>query len=124
MTKIDLDVDERRRAARRGPVPSAPEELRTHHVSTRLSPAELAQLDELRGKVRMQRGEFLRAAALHQLPPSIPALNIEAWQSLARASANLNQLAHRVNAGLPASLLDVMRAVEDLRSALIGAREK
>lgn len=124
MTTIAVDVDERRRAARRGPVPSAPQELRVHHVSTRLSVAELARLDQLRSQVKMQRGEFLRAAALHQLPPTIPPLNVEAWQALARASANLNQLAHRVNAGLPAQLLDVMRAVEDLRAALIGARHE
>lgn len=124
MTKIAVDIDERRRAARRGPVPSPADELRTHHVSTRLSPAELAKLDDLRARVQMQRGEFLRAAALHQLPPTLPALNVQAWQALARASANLNQLSRRVNAGAVVPLADVAHAVEDFRAALIGASEK
>jgi hypothetical protein len=41
--------------------------------------------------VQMQCGEYLRAAALHCLPPTVPALNREAWAELARLAANINQ---------------------------------
>lgn len=76
----------------------------------------------------MQRGEYLRAASLHLLPPTIPQLNRDAWQQLARASANLNQIAHAINfaqlqpgAEMP-PLTEVAEAVGELRRALIGAR--
>ncbi|WP_223930808.1 hypothetical protein, partial [Aeromonas caviae] len=35
----------------------------------------LARLDSQRDAVQMQRGEYLRAAALHRLPPTIPEVN-------------------------------------------------
>ncbi|MBJ3115112.1 MobC family plasmid mobilization relaxosome protein [Salmonella enterica subsp. enterica serovar Typhimurium] len=47
----------------------------------------------------MQRGEYLRAAALHRLPPTIPAANREQWAELARTAANLNQIARKINGG-------------------------
>jgi hypothetical protein len=54
---------------------------RGHTVSVRLNDAELARLDSQRDAVQMQRGEYLRAAALHRLPPTIPEVNREAWAS-------------------------------------------
>jgi hypothetical protein len=118
-------VDERRRAARRGPVPAAPADLRTRHVSVRLNDAELAHLDERRASVQMQRGEFLRCAALHQLPPTIPVLNRHAWERLARASSNLNQLAHAANlVGQPPDVAAITDALGAFRLALIGAERE
>lgn len=112
-----LDETKRRR---RGPAPLDAADKRRHSVSVRLNDAELARLDALRETVRMQRGEYLRAAALHRLPPSIPAVNRRAWAELARTAANLNQLARRLNAGEALELAEVRAAVDDLRRRLIG----
>jgi hypothetical protein len=85
------------KAARRGPAPLPPEELRSHCVSVRLSDAELASLDAQRAPVRMRRGEYLRCASLHRLPPVLPAVNVAAWVALSKASGLLNQIAHRLH---------------------------
>lgn len=112
-----LDETKRRR---RGPAPLDAADKRRHSVSVRLNDAELARLDALREPVHMQRGEYLRAAALHRLPPSIPAVNRQAWVELARTAANLKQLAHRLNAGETPALSEVRAAVDELRRRLIG----
>lgn len=120
------NIDESRRAARRGPVPAPAEKLRTHHVSTRLSTDELARLDDLRGPVKMQRGEYLRAAALHILPSTIPEINQIAWVELARAAGNINQIAHSINSsrhgGRPTPLVgEIQKSLHEFRMALLGA---
>jgi uncharacterized protein YndB with AHSA1/START domain len=122
-----LTVDESKRRRRRGPAPLEAGEKREHTVSVRLNPDELTRLDQARGTVGMQRGEYLRAAALHRLPPTIPALNREAWAALSRSAANLNQIAHRLNLAdqderaVAPSTTDVARVLADFRRALIGA---
>jgi hypothetical protein len=100
-------------------------ELRVHHVSVRVNDAELQQLDERRAPLCMQRGEFLRCAALHKLPPTIPPLNRQAWEALARGLGNLNQITHAVNLGqvdadLRPQAADLRQAFAGLRAALIG----
>lgn len=125
-----VNVDEARRAARLGPVPALEHELRTHCVSARLNRNELTQLDQLRLSVHMQRGEFLRAASLHQLPPrAAPELNRHAWAELARTAAALNQIAHRLNlvergTMVAPEVADVRVALHSFRSALIGAMRR
>lgn len=106
---------------RRGPTPLAAADKRGHTVSVRLNEAELAWLDEQRHRVQMQRGEYLRAAAIGQLPPSIPELNRTAWAALARTAGNLNQIAHRLNAGEALRLDDVRAELAEFRRALIGS---
>ena len=108
------------RRHRRGPRPKPPEQLRTHCVSVRLSTAELEQLDQRRGP--LQRGEWLRVAALDVLPPTIPELNRDAWEALSRSASNLNQLAYRLNTGDVPELGEVLAELRAFRSALIGAR--
>ena len=94
----------------------------------RLNPAELALLDAKRG--RLARGEWLRAAALHHLPPSAPdPIALDQWQQLARVGANLNQIAAAINSGrlsgarLP-DVGDIRVVLVELRSALITARNR
>lgn len=121
------DADRRRRS-RYGPAPLPADALRTHCVSVRLSPSELAELDRQRGP--HQRGAWLRLAWQRALPPAPPPeLNRRAWAELARAAANLNQLAHHLNglavAGAEATAADVAAVAEALavfRATLIGAR--
>lgn len=109
------------RKKRRGPKPKSAEEQRTHCVSVRLNAAELAALDKRRGE--FQRGEWMRLAEQGALPPPAPpALNVEAWQELARAAGNLNQIARALN-GNP-DLVEARAVLEELRqfrAALLGA---
>lgn len=110
--------DERR--SRRGPVLLDPSAKREHCVSVRLNVAELTTLDERRGP--FQRGEWLRMAALDKLPPTVPALNAQAWAELARASANLNQLAKAVNASGKIERGGLRDQLNEFRAALLGAK--
>ena len=116
-----------RKISRRGPEPLPVDELRTRVVSVRLNAAELAALDDQRAPARMQRGEYLRCAALHRLPPTIPALNRDAWVSLARASGNLNAIARRMHEAahdLDATappIAEISQVLADFRLTLIVA---
>lgn len=131
---MTTDTTKRRR---RGPQPLPAGEKRLRSVSVRLNDAELAKLDARRSPIKMQRGEYLRAAALHRLPPTIPAINREAWTELAREAANLNQIARHLNQGLrgegkplgKALAVQIMAALEnnlrllmDVRGDLIGVK--
>jgi hypothetical protein len=116
-----MNTDESKRR-RRGPAPLDAADKRGNTVSVRLNDAELARLDSQRDAVQMQRGEYLRAAALHRLPPTIPALNREAWAELARTAANLNQIARGLNVGDALPLAEVRAILDDLRRALIGVK--
>ncbi len=122
-------MDEVARKRRRGPAPLDAAVKRVHMVSSRLSAAELAMLDERRAAFRMRRGEYLRAAALQRdLPPTIPAINREQWAELARLAANLNQIARALNmgdrphdcAGLHDQIAECLRVLAMVRGALIG----
>lgn len=116
-----------RKISRRGPEPLPVEELRTHVVSVRLNAAELAALDGQRMPTQMQRGEYLRCAALHRLPPTIPSLNREAWVSLARSAGNLNAItrrlheaAHALDATAP-PIEEISKVLADFRLTLVCA---
>lgn len=99
------------------------ERARTRSVTVRLAPAELAELEIKRG--RMSRAAWLRAAALSdseagERSPAVPSINRHAYAELARAAANLNQLARRVNSGQHAQIAEVADALADLRRSIIG----
>lgn len=128
MDGIDVigGVDDEKRS-RRGPISLEADQRRGHTVSSRLNDDELATLDRLRRSVNMQRGEYLRAASLHLLPPTLPTVNVEAWALLARASSNLNQISHRLNlyeggAGLLPHISELREILGEFRCELIGAK--
>lgn len=57
----------------------------------------------------------------------VPAINQSAWIELARTAANINQLTHHANLGLPPDwvrIIEELSSLEDavaaLRSAMIG----
>jgi len=119
-------LDESKRS-RHGPSPLDASEKRDHCVSVRLNRDELALLDFQRRDVKMQRGEYLRAASLHRLPPTIPEINRAVWVELARAAANLNQIARHFNESdrvIDASEVDRVRdLLNEFRRGLIGVRD-
>ncbi|MCU1795024.1 hypothetical protein [Pectobacterium polaris] len=97
--------------------------LRCHCISVRLNDEELSLLNEKRGRHR--KGEWLRMAFLHNLPPVIPPINLEAWKTLGEVSQKLDRLvAHLDNKGndSPLSqteLFAVKRQIAELRQHLI-----
>lgn len=112
---------------RHGPTPKPVAEQRRHSVSCRLTDAEIARLDELRGEV--SRGEWLRLAAMARPPRIVPAVNKVAWADLSRVAGNLNQMNRAINEGrLTASdaagagrmLMELRGQVDQLRRLLIG----
>ena len=105
-------------AKKRGRKPAA--DPRQHAVTCRLTDAELSRCDTNRGD--LTRGEWLRIAALDALPVVIPAVNRDAYAELARAAANINQLARKANSGEVVDF-DLVRAeLATFRLALIGAK--
>ena len=110
---------------KRGPKPLALADVRVFTVSVRLNSAELVALDSARKLVKMQRGEYLRTASCGVLPPTIPAINREAWASLARVAGNLNQYQAAINegnaTGYPPEVINSLRElVQKLRGELLG----
>ena len=126
-----VDKTKRRRVGTgRNSIVLPADEVRGHCVSVRLNADELAQLDTLCSSMNMQRGEYLRAASLHIMPPPpviIPALNKTAWTELAAAASNLNQLMRAVYFAAPEKksfILNSRRAAAELfdfRVALLSA---
>lgn len=109
--------------SKRGPHPVDASEKRVHCVSVRLSGAELATVESRRGY--MQKGEFLRCAALDTLPPTIPELNRETYGELAHAQANLNQIAYRINCDdATLEIENVKKILKQFRQVLLGDLEQ
>lgn len=112
--------------AKRGPAPMPPEQHRTVRVNVYLHPDEAAALDRARARVSLQRGPYMRLAALDRLPPTIPEVNREAWAELARLAGNLNQYQRAVNEGridspMPLGDMAALRDMVDaLRRELVG----
>lgn len=115
-----LDIDETKRR-RRGRLNLDPSENRTHTISTRLNDVELRELDQKCAELNMQRGEFLRTAALHKLPDQIPQINRDQWVELSRTASNLNQLAHHLNSSeIAPEISEVRKLLAEFRDSLVG----
>ena len=94
-----------------------PRELRSHCVSSRFSPSELATLDARRGKI--PRGEYVRRCTFGTPPVPFPQPNVQAYAELARAAGNLNQIARKVNDGV-FDIESLARELALFRMRLIG----
>jgi len=123
---------DRPKKRRRGPPPLPLAERRRHRVSVYLNDAELAALlgwvfpgqrvDAAVLGVRRELGRYMRDATFDRLPPTIPEVNREAWAALARTAANLNQIAHLLNAGDALPLAEVRATLDAFRRDLIGVK--
>lgn len=109
--------------SRRGRKPQPPQCLRRHPITCRLTDAEREHL--LEGKPEgMTAGEWLRMRALKRmLPPSIPAINREAWRDLARVAGNLATVATAMRGGDYKNLDEIRQMVVELRGRLIGVND-
>lgn len=91
---------------------------RTRCVSVRMNVSELAELDGKRG--RIPRGEWMRFASENKLPPTIPAINQDAWIELSRAAGNLNQVSRKLNSGDEVDVAELRQILADFRLKLLG----
>jgi hypothetical protein len=123
------DIDKTRRS-RRGP--ERVEDPRIIFIGMRINKSEADYVDAQRGPLK--RAEWLRCAALNKLTPPapvIPALNLEAWRSLARTTANLNQVTRNFNTLLNTHcnltqekqiILSTLELIKELRDKLLGGK--
>ena len=117
---------------RRGGRPKVdPAALRVTTIGVRVSSDEYAALRQKAAQMGMTPAQWLREAALsRRLPsPPVPPENRERYAELARLAANLNQIAHRANAGHAVTVADaflrqLIEEVSRLRLALIGEERR
>jgi len=121
---------------KRGPKPKPASELRGNRISVYLTDDELAALirSVYRGQapvniddpgVRQRVGRHMRDAAFNRLPLVIPAINEEAWRSLANVAENLNRYQVALQRGHaqgypPALIVQLRDQVQALRLQLLG----
>ncbi len=79
-------------------------------------------LSELAIKRRI--GSFIRNVIIDAVPPSIPAINSDAWFKLSKANSNLNQVMQIANKFGDRELFDtaehIKKTITELRYTLIG----
>ena len=113
MTKLNLN-----RKSRRGHPKLDNDDVRDKCISVRLNKEELIMLNSRRGNLK--QGEFLRMAAIDQLPKIVPELNKEAWVELSRVASNLNQIAHKLNMGEYVDAVEIRLIFAQFREKIIG----
>ncbi|EGJ9180916.1 hypothetical protein JE354_002551 [Salmonella enterica] len=103
------------------------ESLRIHCVSVRFNKEELDILNKKRG--HKSKGEWLRLTSLDNLPPVVPAINVEAWKLLSDISQKLNRLINHLDTKSSNSELTkteifaVKKQIKELRSCLTASIE-
>jgi hypothetical protein len=112
-------------------VPPKPKLRRTSHITIRLSAEERAQLDERAARAGLMNGSYVRQAVFGapmprqvRRPPVERQALARLLGSLGHVGANLNQLAHRFNSGLPTDrqeVLDAIRSLGPVREAILRA---
>lgn len=119
------DQNQEPKKRRHGPDPRPLEELRRFRVSVYLTAEEATALRQKAAASGLHPGAYLRSAGLTRLPRTIPAINREAWLSLAKVAGNLNQYQSLLNEGRttghPPEIIAELRAqVQALRCSLLG----
>ena len=102
------------------------EPRRTITVSSRMTSAEVAVLDAIRGHT--QRGAYLRELLLdrpeaHRPLKVIPVLNLEAYRELQKVGNNLNQIARQLNKTGRIQVEELRQEIAKFGLALIGAEK-
>ena len=96
-----------------------PSEIRNYKLRVMLNAHELEFLDAVRG--RHSRAETIRFLLNEERPVTVPELNQGAWIELATASANLNQIARKLNGGESLEIEEIREQLSIFRAALLGA---
>ena len=98
-----------------------PAKVRNYKLRVMLNLGELEALDIVRG--RLSRSAATRFLMGNNMPAPVPELNAKAWESLARASGNLNQIARHLNSGGGINFEKIKVEVEEFRASLIFAAD-
>jgi hypothetical protein len=122
---------EKRKNATLAAGPNKDQEPRPRFVfSIRLSPPEHAAIQEKARIAGMSIAGFMRAVALGSAGPRArrsPPVNVEvlarAVAQLNKAGSNLNQIAHRLNAGQAAGTTETLAALAETRAVLAQIRD-
>lgn len=106
---------------KRGPEPKPGHEKRSRRISVYVTDAEYAEL-----LTRVETRIELAVYARHQLLAGkkayrlvVPELNIQAYQELARAAGNLNQISKHLNGGEALAVVEVLQVLELFRQSLV-----
>lgn len=124
--EIDLSKSSRRGKFKTEKIPI--DALRNYCVSVRFNKEELELLNEKRGSTK--KGEWLRMALLHRLPPIVPPINIKAWKCFGDLSHKLNRiLVHLDNKSSSSQLTKteifvIQRQIRELRQKLISVNSQ
>lgn len=105
-----------------GPTPKPASELRRIRVSSFFTKGEFEEL--LCRSTGANPPAFLRKAALGTLESRVPEINKKAWESLARASANLNQIAASLNMMWQEGALPGLPEIENIKIELADFRNQ
>lgn len=100
-------------------------------ITSKFSPADLEAVQPKATAAGKTLSTYLRDSALSstvQPTATIPAINAEQWRELSKATANLNQLAHRCHIGqehpgsrqAQATLDALTKTLAQIRAALLG----
>ncbi len=106
---------------RRGRKKLCLEAKRRHCISCWVSDEELITINLRRGKLLV--GQYLRHAALNNLPQQVPEINQKAYSDLGRAMSNIAQITRRANAGQMINNEDITEIrvmLRDIRDAVRG----
>lgn len=100
-------------------------EVRSHCVSARLSPSELALLQANASARHKKLGELLRESYFDPSRPVAPLMNAEKWKTLGEALGDLHLVTLRLNAGqLPEDLRPVLgnllEQLHAMRTEILG----
>lgn len=95
---------------------------RSIRLLVHVNPPEESALRAAAQRARRSLARYIREAALGRPVVVIPEINREAFSSLARIGANLNQLAHHFNAGIPNPFPGPLPDLQELRVLLLDFR--
>ena len=96
-------------------------EKRLNKVSVFMTDEELARVSAHAVLRKRRAASYLRDAGLNCIPPTIPALNRDAWVELSRAAGNLATVATAMRGGDFIELSEIKQKLADFRLKLIGA---
>lgn len=106
---------------RRGPAPTPEQQKRKKRISVYLTDVEYSELLS-RVNHKDDLAPYMRAQAFAGKTPysvKVPEINLQAYAELARAAANLNQIARSLNEGSPVDISTLQEALHAFRLGLI-----
>ena len=95
------------------------EQRRARLPTSRVTPAELAQVEDRAFGAGLSAAEFVRRCALGTpIPPSRSRSDDAVLVALTRIGVNINQMARATNSGQPPAAAELHAALAELRDAL------